>query len=229
MKLHGSQLKDASDSLLGECDTLMLDMDGTLLDLAFDNHVWLEVVPVEYARERGMSEQDARKLLYQKMKELRGTLKWYSLEFWSDELDLDIVGLHQRVDHMIDYLPGAEGFLETVAGSEMRVLLVTNSHRATLAMKNEVTGLTRHFDEVYTCQDLGAPKEEQDFWNSLMEREQFDRSQTLFVDDNPQVLASAQRYGIEHLLAIEAPDSVRPARSFDEFNSIEGVARLTEK
>ena len=228
MKLQGSQLKDASDSVLGECDTLLLDMDGTLLDLHFDNHVWLEVVPVEFARQNSMPEQDAREQLYKKMMALRGTLNWYCLEFWSDELDLDIVGLHRTMNHKITYLPGAEKFLQTVASSEMRVLLTTNSHQTTLDMKDEVTGLTRHFDEIYTCHDLGSPKEEQGYWNKLMEAEDFDPERTLFVDDNPHVLASARKFGIEHLVAIEAPDSNRPAKSFDEYHSVEGVAKLTE-
>ena len=26
-------------------DTVLLDLDGTLLDLAYDNHFWLEIVP----------------------------------------------------------------------------------------------------------------------------------------------------------------------------------------
>ena len=29
-------------------DTVLLDMDGTLLDLRFDNYFWLELVPRKY-------------------------------------------------------------------------------------------------------------------------------------------------------------------------------------
>jgi len=28
---------------LERCETLMLDMDGTILDLAFDNYIWLNL------------------------------------------------------------------------------------------------------------------------------------------------------------------------------------------
>ena len=36
-------------------DHVMLDMDGTVLDLAFDNHFWRDVVPERYAQQRGLS------------------------------------------------------------------------------------------------------------------------------------------------------------------------------
>ena len=32
-------------NILNKCDTLMLDMDGTLLDLAYDSFIWLDLVP----------------------------------------------------------------------------------------------------------------------------------------------------------------------------------------
>ena len=36
-------------------DTVLLDMDGTLLDLHFDNHFWLEFVPHKYAELKGIA------------------------------------------------------------------------------------------------------------------------------------------------------------------------------
>ena len=36
-------------------DTVLVDMDGTLLDLNFDNLFWREIVPQRYARLRGMT------------------------------------------------------------------------------------------------------------------------------------------------------------------------------
>lgn len=211
---------------LRECDTLMLDMDGTLLDLAFDNYVWLELVPTEYARRNRMSESDARTLLYSKMRAMRGQLQWYCLDFWSDYLGMDVIGLHRGVNERIGYLPGAHRFLETVAARDIRLLLVTNSHRDTLDLKTQATGVAGFFDAVYTCHNLGVTKEEQGYWHAVMEAEDFDPRRTMLVDDNLTVLESARTFGMEKLLAISRPATDKPARDVDGFASVEGVSEL---
>jgi GMP/IMP 5'-nucleotidase len=211
-------------NLLKGCDTLMLDMDGTLLDLAFDNYLWMHLVPREYARQKGMPEKEARVQLYATMRELQGRLDWYCLDFWSDQLDLDIEALHRAVNHRIGYLPGAEDFLEQVSVMELRLLLVSNSHSTTLEIKNEVTDVKRFFDEIYLSHDLGHPKEDQPFWESLQVRENFDPARTMFVDDNLAVLRSARTFGIEHVVAVTRPESGGPARDVADFRSVDGVA-----
>ena len=209
---------------LSNCDTLMLDMDGTLLDLAFDNHLWMHIVPQEYARQNDMPEEDAREQLYAIMRKLQGRLDWYCLDFWSDHLSLDIATLHRDANHRIGYLPGAEEFLEQVSAMELRLLLVSNSHGTTLEIKNEVTEVKRFFDEIYLSHDLGHPKEEQPFWESLQEQEKFDPERTMFMDDNLLVLGSARDYGIKHLVAVARPETSGPAREISGFKSVERVA-----
>ncbi len=44
-------------------DTVLLDMDGTLLDLNFDRVFWRELVPKRYASVHGMSVSAAWALL----------------------------------------------------------------------------------------------------------------------------------------------------------------------
>lgn len=209
---------------LSSCDTLMLDMDGTLLDLAFDNHLWMRVVPREYARKNDMPEEDAREQLYAIMRKLQGRLDWYCLDFWSDHLGLDIATLHRDANHRIGYLPGAEEFLEQVSAMELRLLLVSNSHGTTLEIKNEVTDVKRFFDKVYLAHDLGYPKEAQPFWETLQEQENFDPERTMFMDDNHLVLGSARDYGIKHLVAVARPETLGPAREVIGFKSVDRVA-----
>ena len=211
---------------LHNCDTLLLDMDGTLLDLGYDNHIWWNVVPEAFATKHDVPLAEARADLLAKMRELQGTLDWYCLDFWSSEFNLDIAGLHRDLDHRIGYLPGAEQFLTDVAASDRRVLLVTNSHHTTLDIKHAVTGVKRFFDGIFTSFDIGYPKEEQPFWQELQRRVDFDSDSTVFVDDNLEVLTSARKYGLRHVVAIEEPDTSRPARTVDGFPSIGGVADL---
>jgi len=204
----------------------MLDMDGTLLDLAFDNYMWLEHIPAEYARRNAMGEAEAREMLSAKFRSLEGKLQWYCLDHWSEVLDLDVKELHREENERIEYLPGARDFLESVLQHEVRLLLVTNSHLDTLAIKSEVTGITGYFDAIYTSHELGHAKEDQPFWHALHEAEGFDRETTLFIDDNPSVLESARTFGINMLLNITRPDTRRPAREQRGFPVIESVASL---
>ena len=211
---------------LAHCQTLMLDMDGTLLDLAYDNFMWLTQVPASYATERNLGEQEARDRLFSFYREMQGTLDWYCLDHWSDRLGLDVLDLHRQHSERIRFLPGAAEFLAVVAASSLRVLLVTNSHPDTLALKAEVTGLTRFFDGVYTSHEFGRPKEDLGFWHALQSAEAFDPATTVFVDDNATVLRGAADFGLEGLLQVTRPDSSRSAELAAEFTAIESVSDL---
>ena len=78
-------------------DTVLLDMDGTLLDLHFDNFFWQEFVPEVYARKHGLSVADSKLQLYPRLEAERGNLNWYCLDHWSAELGLDIVALKREI------------------------------------------------------------------------------------------------------------------------------------
>lgn len=214
------------DILLDACDTLMLDMDGTLLDLAYDNYMWLEHIPAEYARKNEIAEDEARDQLYAIMRSLEGKLDWYCLDHWSDALELDIAGLHRDENQRIDFLPGAREFLQKVSEHHVRLLMVTNSHQHTLDIKTEVTGIVEYFDDVYTSHALGHAKEDQPFWHALQVEEDFDRRKTAFIDDNVSVLQSARDYGVGTLLHITRPDTRKPPRHDEDFTGISGVAAL---
>lgn len=211
---------------LEDVDTLMLDMDGTLLDLAFDNYMWKQLIPEEYARQHGLKPEIARQELFARYRRLFGKLDWYCLDHWSEALGIDVLALHRRMRTRIGWLPGAREFLEAAAEFDLRLLLVSNSHPDTLALKTEMTGIAGYFHGVYLSHALGHAKEEQPFWQVLKTREGFDPARTVFVDDTLTVLKSARRFGIGKLLAVTRPDTTAPSLSQDEFTGIEGVFAL---
>lgn len=204
----------------------MLDMDGTVLDLAYDNYVWQELVPARYAESRGMSVEDARSRLFAKYRAIQGDIEWYCLDHWSERLGLDVLELHRDVNDRIVYLPGAKEFLQSMHEHDVRVLLVTNSHPDTLALKDEATGLAGFFDAIYSSHEFGYAKERQEFWHALQEEEGFRRETTLFVDDNRTVLESADTYGVEMLVEIEHPDTSEPRKEELAYAGVGGVADL---
>lgn len=207
-------------------ETVLLDMDGTLLDLHFDNHFWLEYVPARYAEATGVEEATAKAALMTRYKDIEGTLDWYCVDHWSRELGLDIALLKQEVEHLIQVHPHVPEFLEALKAGGMRRVLVTNAHQKALALKLQKTELAGHFDRVVCAHDIGLPKEDPGFWPRLHAIMPFDPQTSLFVDDNVSVLRSAQTFGMDHLLAILAPDSRQPAREVNDFKAVANFAAL---
>lgn len=206
--------------------SVFLDMDGTLLDLNFDNHFWLEFVPLRYAERHGLSVDEARIQLMPRFRATEGKLEWYCLDYWSEQLALDIVGMKAEIAELIAVLPHVVEFLEHVRRLGKRVVLVTNAHPKSLGLKLDRTCLQAFFDQIVSSHSLGHPKEDPAFWHKLQRVEPFDPARTLFADDSLNVLRSAHRYGIAHLVAIRKNDSKKPARVIEEFPAIDDFRAL---
>ncbi|TKB45475.1 GMP/IMP nucleotidase [Thalassotalea mangrovi] len=204
-----------------EIDTVLLDMDGTLLDLHYDNHFWKSHLPTRYAQHHDISEEDAHKLLSQGYQDVAGTIDWYCLDYWADKTQLPIVELKKEVQHLIQMRDDAHDFLIALKKADKDVILVTNAHPDALALKIERTGLDKYFDQLISTHQFGVTKESQLLWQRLHEHLKFDKSRTLFVDDSLPILKSAQMFGIAHLLAIANPDSKLPSNSITDFPAIE--------
>ena len=188
-------------------ETVLLDMDGTLLDLRFDSQFWLHHLPACFADHHGLDAATAQARLDVLFRLSRQKLEYYCLDWWSDRTGLDIVGLKQDLIHLIRYRPSAREFLAAVRDSGRRAVIVTNAHRAGLALKHRHTGIIDLVDAVESAHDHRLPKEDAAFWSTVHNRLGFDPSTTLLVDDNMDALAAAERYGIRHLLAVAQPDS----------------------
>ena len=207
-------------------ETVLLDLDGTLLDLAFDNHFWRTRVPQAWGSSRCLSLRAAQAQLQSRFRSREGTLDWYCIDYWSRELELDIAELKQSDAHLIRWLPGAREFLGRVRALGKRLVLLTNAHPTTLAIKEARTQVSQHFDAGFSSHVFGAPKEHARFWSELAKVERFDPARSLFVDDSPPVLRTARAAGIGMLYAVRRPDSSAAPRVQEEFPAVDAVADL---
>lgn len=207
-------------------ETVLLDMDGTLLDLHFDDYFWLEHVPRRYGELHGLAPEQARERLLQTYRRYEGTLEWYSVDFWSDRLGLDVAALKEEVRHLVAERPEVRSFLQALREQGKRTVLVTNAHGKSLALKMRETRLDEELDRVVCAHDLGLPKEEPEFWRRLREIEPFDPQSTLLIDDSLPVLRSAQTFGIRYLLAVERPNLRAPSRHVTEFPAVASFGDL---
>jgi len=201
-------------------DTVLLDMDGTLLDLNFDNHFWLAYVPYCFACKNDLDLETARNHVLPIYRSAEGTLNWYCVDYWSRILDLDIVALKNRVSHKIRVRPNAVEFLLALRDRGLDVRLVTNAHEKILDIKMQESALARHFDVIISAHSFGAPKEDPRFWTKFQNRYPFDRNRALFIDDSLPVLRTARGFGIASLLGVYQPDSRRPGGDIEEFQAL---------
>ena len=201
-------------------DTVLLDMDGTLLDLHFDNYFWLTHLPRRYAEHHGLCPDESTRDLHRRFHEKRGTLDWYCLDYWSRELDVDIRQLKREIQHLIAERPHAIRFLEALKAAGKRRILVTNAHPGSLELKLSLTGIGAHLDQLVSSHQYGAPKESPLFWQALARDTGFDGTRTLFIDDSETILDAARRFGIRHLRCIHQPDSQRDDHYRGQFPAI---------
>ena len=206
---------------------VFLDLDGTLLDLHYDNHFWLEYVPKCYAEKHDLPIEESHKVLDEKYRAVYGSLNWYCVDYWSRELDLDIGEMKQSISHKVAIRPYVEEFLEALHMHGKRVVLVTNAHPVSIEVKMKKTNLGRFFHRIITSHELHHPKEDAEFWLKLEGIEPVDKSATLFIDDNFSVLDAAREFGIEHLLAIRQPDSTEEDKEHRHYHLLGSFLDVT--
>ncbi len=201
-------------------------MDGTLLDLHFDNYFWQVFVPEKYAQKHGLSLLESQKVLVPRFHAEHGTLNWYCLDHWTRDLGLDIVGLKYELQHLIRPRVDAIEFLEQLANSNKHLWLVTNAHPDALSLKLAATEIAPYFDRIISSHQFGLPKEQQLFWHKLQEFAPFQPERSLFIDDSESVLTSAHQFGIGHILSVIQPDSQSAARTQLLFPAINHFAEI---
>lgn len=203
-----------------DIDTVLLDMDGTLLDLHYDNHFWLEHLPQRYAELHGVSRAMAELELQPLFERNAGQLQWYCLDFWSTELRLPVRELKLETAHLIALRPDADTFLAALKQAGKRVILITNAHRDSLSLKLERIELAPYFERLISSHDYGFPKENLQFWDALQTDIHFDPKRSLFIDDTLPILRSARDFGVGQLLAVRQPDSRKEPKDTAEFAAV---------
>ncbi|MCL4152663.1 UNVERIFIED_CONTAM: hypothetical protein GTU68_047896 [Idotea baltica] len=210
-----------------EIDTILLDMDGTLLDLHYDNYFWRQHLPKIYADKNKISVAESMQVLEPLFTDHAGTLNWYCVNFWSEQLELNIMQHKHELIDKISYRPDAELFLSACRNKVSDLRLITNAHRDVLNLKIQHTQLDQYFDTMLCSHELDAPKEDQRFWQNLQTQQGFDPERSLFIDDSEAVLDAAVDYGIANVMSVKNPDSANERTAPSKYQMIDSFLHLS--
>lgn len=209
-----------------QIDTVLLDMDGTLLDLHYDNQFWQHHVPLRYAQKHNIPIEQAKTLLNKEYQQVSGSIQWYCLDYWQQKLDLPIAALKREIKHLIRMREDAPEFLMALKRASKQVILVTNAHPDSLSLKLEQTNLAQYMDMLLSTHQFGYSKESPELWFKLQQFIGYEPARTLFVDDSINLLHVARQAGIGHLLGVENPDSKKPMKPISEFEGVSDFRTL---
>jgi GMP/IMP 5'-nucleotidase len=207
-------------------DTVLLDLDGTLLDQAYDNHIWRELVPQRFAVSQGLEMNAACAEVARRFATRSHTLDWYCIEYWTRDLGVDIGALHREVRSHVAWLPGARDFLVRTRAAGKRLVLLTNSHPIALRVKHEQTGVLDLLDAAVSSHEFGVPKEDARFWEAAAARFGFDPARSMFVDDNKYMLDAARAAGIRWVYGVRHWDTKSAKREHVEHEAVDSVLDL---
>lgn len=194
-------------------DTVLLDMDGTLVDLNFDTVFWNELLPTRYAAEHGITRAEADTAFATYIAQVHGSLEYYCVDAWARFTHLPVHSLKDELLHLIRFRPHSEALLAALQVANKDVRIVTNAHYASIEIKQHALGIRNAVPHFYTAHDLGHAKESAAFWDTLNTLHPFDPARTLLVDDTETVLDAGRAWGIAWTLAVTTPDGDAPAKT----------------
>lgn len=206
-------------------DDVLLDMDGTLLDLHYDATFWLKTVHSIVASFTGESENEIRDRFQKELKRQEGTLAWYCTDRWAEFFGIDLIEAKKQLAHLIRYRPHAKQFLEALRPLPLRTIIATNAHPDVIQLKLDVVPLGTLVDGIVSSHQYGVAKEHPNFWTALFDEYSIDPNRAIFMDDSPRVLDAADRAGVREIVEIRHPNLSEPPRTawkqgIDDFDAL---------
>ncbi|NUG02360.1 HAD-IA family hydrolase [Acinetobacter oleivorans] len=206
---------------------IMFDMDGTLLDLAFDDFIWNECLPERHAKTHQLPLSVSKEKLYQFYQSHRHTLVWYSSTYWTKTVGVDVLKLQQEFQSKIQARSGCIELLQQLKEQGYICWLVTNADRASLRLKLDNIAIEHFFDVIISSEQVGYAKEDINFWQELQKLHPFNPDEIIFIDDTALVLKTAEKFGIQHLFTISQPSSLKDIKQHQDLK-FKALDQLTE-
>ncbi len=194
-------------------DTVLLDMDGTLIDRHHEDMFWHGILPKAYARKNKMTLKQAEDFLF-KLYASKGpkSLEWGSAALWEKDLKIGFRSLRRKIVPYIKLHPHTLEFLKFLKRNKKTVYLVTAADPSDVDIEVAHTKIGKYIDEIFTTFDFGATKHYPIFWKRFQKKIKFDSKRTMLAEDNENIARVASKFGIRYVIFKSKASSKKPPK-----------------
>lgn len=206
---------------------ISFDMEGTLIDHGYSEHIWGTDIPRLYAEKHGIDLEEARRRVFHEYDQVGDARpEWYDVGYWFRRLGLlgDWMELPERRRDLISVYPDARIALDGLV-SEHRLVVSSNTIREFLEVQVEEVG--DYFTHVFSApSDYQSVKKDQVFYERIIGVLGIEPNEMIHVGDHYTYdYLAAQSIGVEayHL------DRTGKTRGEDTLESLTELMERLEK
>jgi len=203
---------------------ISFDMEGTLIDHGYSEHIWGTDIPRLYAEKHGVDLEDARELVFHEYNQIGDQRpEWYDVGYWFRRLGLpgDWMELPKRKRGLIKVYPDARIALDALV-SECPLVVSSNTIRELLEVQVEEVG--DYFTQVFSApSDYRSVKKDQSFYRRIVEALGIEPNEMIHVGDH-----YTYDYLAARSLGVEAYHLDRTGKTRGE-NTLRSLTELMER
>ena len=207
---------------LNSTTAILSDLDGVILDLAYDIKFWELWLPEQVANQTNKSIEETKAEIKAEIDIQRGTLNFYDLNYWDDLLNVDCMQIFKEKTERCSYLRGSYEALQRLSTLKNPKYILTNGDPRIQDYKAETQNFLEFFDSIIYSMHVGYPKESKEFWALARHNLNLDFENTIFIDDDFKVVTAAAKAGIKQVAWIT------PGKNRILQNRVETFASLSD-
>jgi putative hydrolase of the HAD superfamily len=207
---------------LNSTTAILSDLDGVILDLAYDKKFWELWLPEQVTRQTNKSIEEAKAEIMTEIDIQRGTLNFYDLNYWDDLLNVDCMQIFQEKEERCSYLAGSYEALQRLSTLKNPKYILTNGDPRIQEYKAETQNFLEFFDSIFYSMHAGYPKESKEFWALARHNLNLEFEDAIFIDDDLKVVKAATKAGIKQVAWIT------PGKNRILQNGVETFASLAD-
>ena len=184
---------------LNSTTAILSDLDGVILDLAYDIKFWELWLPEQVANQTNKSIEETKAEIKAEIDIQRGTLNFYDLNYWDDLLNVDCMQIFKEKTERCSYLGGSYEALQRLSTLKNPKYILTNGDPRIQEYKAETQNFLEFFDSIFYSMHVGYPKESKEFWALARHNLNLDFEDTIFIDDDFKVVTAAAKAGIKQV------------------------------